>query len=66
MDSLLFYPYRFRSILKEKVWGGRDLELVLNKELPPHKMIGEAWELSDRKDDMSIVDNGVHIHGGEV
>ena len=60
MDSLLFYPYRFRSILKEKLWGGRDLELVLNKPLPPHKMIGEAWELSDREADMSMVDNGAH------
>ena len=58
MDNLVFYPYRFGSIFKEKVWGGRGLALFLHKDLPPHKMVGESWELSDRDADMSILENG--------
>jgi len=60
VETLSFYPYRFKSILKEKIWGGRDLETFLGKTLPPNKLIGESWELSDRDNDMSVVDNGTH------
>ena len=60
MENLVFYPYRFRSILKEKLWGGRGLDTILNKGLPPNKMFGESWEISDRENDMSLVENGPH------
>ena len=29
------------------MWGGRKLESLLNKKLPPGKSIGESWELYD-------------------
>jgi len=60
VDKFVFYPYKFGSIFKEKVWGGRGLNLFLHKDLPPHAMVGESWELSDRDADMSIVENGPH------
>ncbi len=52
------YPLKFKSILKEKIWGGQNLKSCLNKELPTNKNIGESWELSGVKDNISIIENG--------
>jgi len=52
------YPLLFEPILKEKVWGGRNLETVLGKKLPPGVKVGESWEISDHKDNVSVVRNG--------
>jgi len=41
------YPLKFVPRLVEKMWGGRKLEGVLGKRLPPDKCIGESWELYD-------------------
>ncbi len=41
------YPLKFRPRFVEKIWGGRKLETVLGKTLPPGKHIGESWELYD-------------------
>jgi mannose-6-phosphate isomerase len=41
------YPLKFNPRLVDKIWGGRKLETVLNKQLPPNQMIGESWELYD-------------------
>lgn len=41
------YPFKFKPRLVEKIWGGRKLETVLGKQLPPQKQIGESWELYD-------------------
>jgi mannose-6-phosphate isomerase len=57
MKSIL-YPLVFRPILKERVWGGRELERLFNKKLPPVRPIGESWEISDRPGDESIVASG--------
>jgi mannose-6-phosphate isomerase len=57
MKSIL-YPLVFRPIFKERVWGGRELEKLFNKKLPPVKPIGESWEISDRPGDESVVANG--------
>lgn len=54
----LLYPLVFRPIFKERVWGGRELERLFNKKLPPNKLIGESWEISDRPGDESVVANG--------
>ncbi|PJZ68091.1 mannose-6-phosphate isomerase [Leptospira perolatii] len=48
---------KFRPIYKEKVWGGRKLESVLGRNLPPGE-IGESWEVSDYGNDLSLVENG--------
>jgi mannose-6-phosphate isomerase len=41
------YPLKFKPRLVEKIWGGRKIETVLGKTLPPGKPIGESWELYD-------------------
>lgn len=50
----------FSPLYKERVWGGRGLELKLGRTLPGGKMIGESWELVDREDEQSIVAVGTH------
>ena len=42
----------------ERVWGGNHLDALYGKPIPPGKIIGESWELSDRPDAQSIVDSG--------
>lgn len=56
MPSL--YPLSFQPIFKERVWGGRNLERLYAKKLPPRAVIGESWEVSDRPGDVSVVANG--------
>jgi mannose-6-phosphate isomerase len=41
------YPLKFKPRLLEKMWGGRKLQTVLGKSLPPEKPIGESWEIYD-------------------
>ncbi|WP_163514694.1 type I phosphomannose isomerase catalytic subunit [Gelidibacter japonicus] len=51
------YPLKFQPILKDKIWGGKKLKSLLNKDsqLPN---IGESWEISDVEGDTSVVSNG--------
>lgn len=42
----------------ERVWGGRRLETVLGKALPPGSPVGESWEIVDREDAQSVVHEG--------
>src|SRR5690349_527621 len=41
------YPFKFKPRFVEKIWGGRKIETVLGKTLPPVQSIGESWELYD-------------------
>ncbi len=52
------YPLTFHPIFKERVWGGRNLERLYQKPLPPDVPIGESWEISDRPGDASVIANG--------
>ncbi len=54
----MLYPLTFHPIFKERVWGGRSLETLYQKPLPPGKPIGESWEISDRPGDVSVIANG--------
>ena len=55
--GMLNYPIKFQPILKDKIWGGEKLKNILNK---PSKRsdIGESWEISGVKNDISVVENG--------
>lgn len=55
-----FYPLQFEPIFKERIWGGKKLKSVLNKDIPSNT-IGESWELSTVKGDISIIANGQWI-----
>ena len=52
------YPLTFRPILKERIWGGRNLQKLYGKPLPAGACIGESWEICDRPGDESIIANG--------
>ena len=54
----MLYPLTFQSAFKERVWGGRELERLYGKKLPPGAVIGESWEISDRPGDASVIANG--------
>ena len=52
------YPFTFKPIFKERVWGGRAIERLYGKKLPGSAPIGESWEISDRPGDASVIANG--------
>ncbi len=54
----MLYPLTFQPIFKERVWGGRNLERLYRKPLPPGVPIGESWEITDRPEAASVVANG--------
>jgi mannose-6-phosphate isomerase len=58
MSAIKLYPFKFEPIYQYRIWGGRRLEKLLSKPLPPKDPIGEAWILSDRDDHPSIVMDG--------
>lgn len=53
------YPLLFEPVYKERIWGGHALEEYLGRRLPESRQpVGEAWEIYDRKEGSSIVENG--------
>ena len=52
------YPFTFTPHFKERVWGGRNIERLYGKPLPPNQVIGESWEITDRPEGVSVIANG--------
>ncbi len=57
-QSHLTGPLTFHPIFMERVWGGRKLQDLFGKKLPPNVRIGESWEIVDRPEAQSVVANG--------
>ena len=57
MKEQINYPLKFKPILKERIWGGQKLVTEFHKH-SEQSNIGESWELSCVKDNLSIVQNG--------
>lgn len=53
----MLYPLKFRSIFKEKLWGGQKLGKFLNKDIPETR-IGESWEISGLEGNFSEISEG--------
>lgn len=51
------YPLLFEPVLKDYIWGGRNLE-KLGRKLPPTGVIAESWEIAGHKDGTTRVVNG--------
>ena len=52
------YPLKFKTIYKEKIWGGHKIKSILGKDFSPLSNCGEAWELSAVEGNISVVDSG--------
>ena len=59
MENIL----KFAPIYKERVWGGRSIETIYQRQLPKAELkYGESWEIVDRPNDQSTVVDGKY-HG---
>ncbi len=56
MSSL--YPLKFKTIFKDKIWGGNKINTYLGKDFSPLPNCGETWEISGVKNEVSEVVNG--------
>ncbi len=52
------YPFKFKTIFKDKIWGGEKIKTYLGKDFSPLPNCGETWEISGVKSDVSVVENG--------
>ena len=50
-------PLRFHPVLKDYVWGGRDLSRLVGRDLPDG-VIAESWEISDHPNGETPVASG--------
>jgi mannose-6-phosphate isomerase len=58
MSTVPLYPLRFEPILRRLIWGGRRLGTVLHKPIGDGSDYAESWEISDYKDQVSVVREG--------
>jgi mannose-6-phosphate isomerase len=56
--SAPLYPLKFKTIYKDKIWGGQKIKSYLHKDFGDLPNCGETWEISGVKSDVSIVANG--------
>jgi mannose-6-phosphate isomerase len=56
--STPLYPLKFKTIYKDKIWGGQKIKSYLHKDFGNLPNCGETWEISGVKSDVSIVANG--------
>ncbi|MBM7622517.1 type I phosphomannose isomerase catalytic subunit [Sporohalobacter salinus] len=51
------YPLKFKSVYKEKIWGGTALAEKFDRDIPSNS-IGESWEIAARENGSSKISNG--------
>ncbi|WP_183556864.1 type I phosphomannose isomerase catalytic subunit [Mucilaginibacter sp. SP1R1] len=52
------YPLKFKTIYKDKIWGGQKISTYLHKDFGALPNCGETWEISGVKSDVSVVAGG--------
>ena len=52
------YPLTFKPVFRDYIWGGRNLETLLGRDLPPG-IVAESWEISGHPSSPTTVDAGV-------
>jgi mannose-6-phosphate isomerase len=55
---MALYPLLLTPVLKDYIWGGRNLETIFGRSLPPNTNIAESWEIAAHPDGQSVVANG--------
>ena len=51
------YPLQLRPVYKDYLWGGDRIGRVFGRAVPPG-LVAESWEVADRPEGMSVVENG--------
>ena len=51
-------PITFHPLYMTRVWGGRSLESIYQRDLPDSQPYGESWEITDRQGEQSLVSSG--------
>ena len=52
------YPLKFKTIYKDKIWGGQKIRTLLKKDFGNLPNCGETWEISGVKGNVSVVREG--------
>jgi mannose-6-phosphate isomerase len=52
------YPLKFKTIFKDKIWGGQKIKTILNKDFGALPNCGETWEISGVAGNVSVVKEG--------
>lgn len=55
-ETFMLYPFKFKPVYKNYIWGGRSLERFRNDL--PEGIVAESWEVSSHPDGQSAVING--------
>ena len=58
VNARLLYPLTFKPVLRDYVWGGRRLETLYGRTLPPEGPVAESWEISGHANGPSVVESG--------
>ncbi len=61
----VLYPFKFKPIYKDKIWGGRKIKDILHQDFGPMPNCGEVWLLSGLWDEQSVILNG-DFEGDEI
>lgn len=51
------YPFLFTPVYKDYLWGGNRFKKYFNRKISD-EILAESWEISDRDEGMSIIENG--------
>src|SRR5262245_34265659 len=57
MKNQNIYPLSFTPVFKDYIWGGRNLQTKLGRDLPPG-IVAESWEISGHPSDSTAVNYG--------
>lgn len=58
--SKALYPMLFTPVLKDYLWGGRNLATKLGRVLPADGVIAESWEIAAHEHGAARVENGLY------
>lgn len=59
------YPFKFKPVYKDKVWGGQKINTVLGQDYGPLPNCGEVWVLSGVEENQTEISNGF-LEGNEL
>ena len=58
------YPFKFKPIFKEKIWGGKQIKTKLKMDYGNFSNCGEVWVVSGVEGNVSKVENGYFLVTG--